>query len=232
MKQLITGSSKAIFLCLFSIIVFLTSCNKEKEDSQNQALDKSTDLKPVVITDQKNAKKVKYKSIKEIVNSGHKTKLEKFILKMKNKHGLRAIDDLGGIPTDPSSEAEAAQILQPMNAEILTYLTQTYPHLGSASVVNVNDPDFAYFAQVYSIAEQSGFITASNSNLVTARAIPTWLRCTVDLVMGYFDVRGLISGLGTFEFGTVWAVVKTAIKKYVGWFAAAILVYDIATECI
>jgi hypothetical protein len=232
MKHLLMGSSKTIFLCLFSMIIFSTSCNKEKADSRNHALDKSADLKPALTTDPKNAKKVKYKSIKEIVNSGYKTKLEKFILKMKNKHGLRAIDDLGGIPADPSSEAEAAQILQPMNAKILTYLTQTYPHLGSASVVNVNDPDFTYFAQVYSIAEQSGFITASNTNLITAREIPTWLRCTVEVIGGFFDVYSLIRGLGTFEFGTVWSVVKSAVKKYVGWFAAAVLIYDIATECI
>jgi hypothetical protein len=98
-------------------------------------------------------------------------------------------------------------------------------------MIDVNDPDFTYFAQVYSIAEQSGFLSNTGSRLVATREIPTWLRCTVDIVAGYFDIRGIISGLGTFEFGTVWQVVKFAVKRYVGWVAAAILLYDIGTEC-
>jgi hypothetical protein len=53
----------------------------------------------------------------------------------------------------------------------------------------------------------------------------------VDIIAGYFDIRNLIKGLGTFEFGSVWTIIKFAIEKYVGWIAAAILIYDLATNC-
>lgn len=185
---------------------------------------------PIRVTD---TTKKKYKSLREIFTTSQKIKLANFIAKLNLRdEGVEngRIKVLG----DSLTEEEARQIVQPMNQEILLYLSNTYPQLGSTSMVDINDPDFTYFAQIYNIAEQSNLIIPNGAaGPIYARdQFPTWLRCTVDIVMGYFDVRALISTLGTFEFGTVWTVLKFAIKKYVGWIAAAILIYDISTECL
>ncbi len=209
-------------MLIITVICFLFSASCSKSDKPGE-----------VNNIQENPATSRFRSIKEIIKAVDKDKLDAFITKLKAKYNSRVIDGFPVIPDDVLLEEEAQAVLQPTNDTILTYLNQNYPHLGSTELVVTNDPDFTYFAQVYSIAEQSGFITPIHGTTeVAARQIPAWLRCTVDLVMGYFDVRGLISELGNFEFSTVWRAVKGAIKKYVGFIAAAILIYDITTECI
>jgi hypothetical protein len=213
MNQCRSNPKKMIACFLFSTIVFSMSCNKENAENPCPTLAR------------------KYKSVKEALQGADKIKLEKFVTNLKDKHSARAIASGGitAVPGEPVLETEAAEILKPMNDATLVYLAQTYPHLGPTGMIDCNDPDFIYFAQVYSIAEQGNLITPSGAK--EPKKIPKWLHCTIDITMGYFDIRGIISGLGSFEFGTVWKVVKTVIKKYVGWIAAAILIYEIATEC-
>jgi hypothetical protein len=134
---------------------------------------------------------------------------------------------------DPEIEAEAAEIVTPVNQQALTYLSQNYPQFGSTSMVDINDPNFTYFAEVYNVAEGEGLIvpTGNSTPTVATQAIPAWVTCVSSIVSGFFSIEDLIKGLGTFEFGTVWTVVKFAIKKYAGWFAAAVLIYEVATNC-
>lgn len=217
-----------MIFCITIFFLFI-SCNKQESTVSGQIEKRIT--KPVNPTSVASKRKTGYKSIKEIISTLDKAKLSKF----KNIHRGRMEEPVEYTPEDVIlQESEAQQILQPVNANILTYLSETYPQLGSTSMIDVNDPDFTYFVQVYSIAEQSGFIVPANATGLTpaSREIPTWLRCTVDIVIGYFDIVSLIQGLGTFEFGSVWTVVKSAVKKYLGWVGAAILMYDIATECL
>ena len=117
------------------------------------------------------------------------------------------------------------------NEAVLKYLAEKYPDFGELAGVNSNDPAVLLFGLVYAIAEADNFKPIEN--ITTEKAgIPGWLRCVVDVCLGYFDIQGIINGLGTFEFGPVWKAVKSAIKKNFGFISAAFLLYDIATECL
>jgi len=115
-----------------------------------------------------------------------------------------------------------------MNVAIVDYL-QRYPSIGYIDPAATRDPRFLFATMVYSYLEESGALT--NKSIGVDR-MPLWLDCLISTVAGYFDIRSVISELGTFSFETVWVVVKTAIKKYVGWFGAALLIYHVVTDCL
>ena len=71
----------------------------------------------------------------------------------------------------------------------------------------------------------------NNTIVNNSNYVPLWFRCVVETAIAYFDIRSIISGLGSMEISSVWAAVKSAAKKYLGWIGAALLIYDIGTTC-
>lgn len=131
-----------------------------------------------------------------------------------------------------SNDEEAiSKYLKEKNKEIILYLSRNYPQFGPIDSVDTNDPSTVLLGLFYAVAEANNFQPFDKEPSLQ-KPLPAWLRCTVDVCLGYFDIREIIGGLGTFEFGTVWKVIKTSIKKYVGFLGAAILIYDIITECL
>ncbi len=228
MKHLfIRFNAISFFAILF--LVFLISCKKLEIETSKQV--ENEIAKETSSTLKSSNKKSKYNSIKEIINATGKSKLTNFITKLKTKYNARTIEQLEGIPNDALLEEEAAQILQPMNSEILTYLSETYPQFGSTSMIDINDPDFFYFAIVYSLAEQSGFINPANStNLTAQREIPAWIQC-VGGVLGVTAIYELVSGAATATYSSTWSVIKRLAKRYAGWIGVGLALWEISTEC-
>ncbi len=115
-----------------------------------------------------------------------------------------------------------------MNMEVAGYLQQRYPCIGYVNSAYTMEADFIFVAFAYAVMEEEGTLCGGPGNY----RMPTWLHCMIDVVAGYFDVRSMINGLRSHDIETVWRAVKSGIKKYVSWFAAAVLIYDIVTECI
>lgn len=216
-------------LLLFIFCFISSSCNKQETGSINQPQNMFEEITNIEITNSQKGKK--YKSVKEIIGKRN-FELTNFVAQLKSKNN-GVFENALGSPDYLQLENEARTVLQPINVDVLTYLQTTYPQFGSTEMIDVNDPDFVLFAQVYSVAEQMGVLSTTNSTTQQlVIGIPTWLRCTVGVIGGFFNVMDIINGLGTFEFSTVWKAVKSAARKYLGWMGAAILIYDITTQCI
>jgi len=97
----------------------------------------------------------------------------------------------------------------------------------------MKDPAVTWFGLNYAMFEANGFKPLSiKVNEMQAREIPTWLTCTLSVLGSAVGITEAISGLGTFSFGSVWAVVKTVVKKYaLGWLGTAVALVEIAHEC-
>lgn len=131
------------------------------------------------------------------------------------------------IPPDITNQ----NVLRQMFADVKSFISQHYPQLGSTDAIDVNDPECAIFVITFAALEENGFANTIGSKNELNR-FSSWLRCTIDIVAGYFDIVALIRGLATFETASVWAVVKFGIKKYCGWMIAACLIYDIVNNCV
>jgi len=224
---------------IFSLLLLvLGSCSKENEIKQPLSIQPIQRVDSAIPNNQPTVKNSRHATLKDVFQGLEKEKLSQFVGKVKGSSKLRTSGGHQIIPNDPLLEQEAAQMLQPLNASILSYLSFKYPQFGPTDMIDINDPDFTYFATVYQVAEHVNFVVADiplitlekGTNGVAAK-MPTWLRCTVNVAMGYFDITSVIKGLGTFNYSSVWTAVKFAAKRYLGCIAAAILIYDIATEC-
>lgn len=198
----------------FSII----SCNKEVHQSNENSLKTSNSkiANHPSIVNSKGASNSQntispYNSVREIINA-----FARFPIVMDSYNAV-----------DPSPISDSANLVN-MNTEVINYL-QKYPSIGFIDPSYTTDPDFVIVSILYAYLEESGAL--SNGNFISNR-FPVWLDCIISATVGYFDIRDMISNLATFEFGTVWRVVKFAVKKYMGWFGAALLIYHITTDCI
>ena len=199
------------------LLILFISCNKEKVQNTNYS---STSIsenfnKAAIATDSK------YASTSANLNSSYSSIKE--IIKAYAKKPSVEVDAIARVR---NTKSDSVNIVS-MNNAVANYL-QKYPAVGYIDPFYARDPNFVMVTLVYAYLEGSGAL----GNISAAQNyVPVWIDCIVSSTLGYFDVRELIKDLGTFEFGTVWRVVKFAIKKYVGWVGAALLIYHIATDC-
>ncbi len=206
---------KSLILFAAVFLSFLFSCNKEIQKNDNfsnttvgttPAIENSSPLKLTATAQSP------YNSIKEIIKAFAKKPIT---------------ESLQSPNPTPTPQSDSVNLVN-MNIAVANYL-QKYPSVGYIDPAFTRDPNFAMVTVVYAYLEESGRL--SNGHMAP-NIVPLWLDCVASAVLGYFDVQELIAGLGTFEFGTVWTVVKFAIKKYVGWIGAALLIYHIASDCL
>ena len=205
--------SLILFAALF--LFFLFSCNKEVQKNEtfsNTTAGATSNIENSSLLKLTANAQSHYSSIKEIIKAFAKNPVT---------------ESLQSLNSTPTPQSDSVNLVN-MNIAVANYL-QKYPSVGYINPSYIRDPNFVMVTIVYAYLEESGRL--GNSNMAS-NIVPLWLDCVASAVLGYFDVQELIAGLGTFEFGTVWTVVKFAIKKYVGWIGAALLIYHIASDCL
>jgi hypothetical protein len=194
--------SRTYGLLTLLCILFIIAVGCKKEHTINVSKEKELDPKA-------------YTSLHELFKATiDSTKLADLVKRATSPRKISDEDSL-------EMEAEARTLLLPSHHSSRLYLLFNYPDLLPGDSLVEDDCDFTYFSRTYSILEDSGLIVPNplesipNARGTHINTVPPWLRCTIDIVLGYFDVQSLISSLGTFEFHTVWRAINLLSKSIV-----------------
>ncbi len=124
-----------------------------------------------------------------------------------------------------SDEKLISEYLIGKNNEIVKYLINKYPQKLPMDSIDVNDPMCIYFGLFMAMVE------SNQINEGEAGKMAPWLECVGGVVFGAIGVYDIIHQAQNLSFNGAWSLVKKLVRRYLGWWSAAVCIYDIVTTC-
>ena len=136
-----------------------------------------------------------------------------------------------------NSDEELLSYLSPFNEYMYDYF-KIFRNELEIPVEAINGTELFQFAAIHIVSHFTEVVVNANGEtiLVQSGVNDELVKCILEVIGGYFTIETLVADyILLLEQGatwnTIWPIMKNLIRRYVGWFLIASLLWDISENC-